>query len=43
MINEKTEKVKKLGDQAWKKGLEQAKPYLDKNPQVKKMVEENAE
>jgi predicted DNA-binding antitoxin AbrB/MazE fold protein len=43
VIDEKTEKVKKLGDEAWKKGLEQAKPYLDKNPQVKKMVEENAE
>ena len=43
VIDEKTEKVKKLSDEAWKKGLEQAKPYLDKNPQVKKMVEENAE
>ncbi len=43
VIREKTEKVKKLGDEAWKKGLEQAKPYLDKNPQVKEMVEENAD
>ncbi|KAK8017248.1 hypothetical protein PG991_008324 [Apiospora marii] len=31
LIQEKTEKVKKLGDEGWKKGLEQAKPYLDKN------------
>lgn len=43
VIEEKTEKVKKLGDEAWKKGLEQAKPYLDKNPQVKEMVEKNAD
>jgi uncharacterized protein YqgV (UPF0045/DUF77 family) len=32
-----------LGDEAWKKGLEQAKPYLDKNSQVKEMVEENVD
>lgn len=43
VIEEKTEKVKQLGDQAWKKGLEQAKPMLDKNPEVKKLVEENAD
>jgi hypothetical protein len=43
VIEEKTEKVKKLGDEVWKKGLEQAKPYLDKNPQVKEMVEKNAD
>ena len=40
---EKTEKIKGMGDEAWKKGLEQAKPYLDKNPEVKKVVEENAD
>lgn len=43
MVQDKVEKVKKLGDEAWKKGLEQAKPYLEKNPEVKKMVEENAD
>jgi len=43
LIEEKTEKVRKMGDEAWKKGLEQAKPYLDKNPDVKKLVEENAD
>jgi len=41
VVQEKIELIKKLGDEAWKKGIEQAKPYLDKNPQVKKMVEEN--
>lgn len=43
LIQEKMEYVKKMGDEAWKKGLEQAKPYLDKSPQVKKLVEENAD
>ncbi|CZS93370.1 hypothetical protein WAI453_000973 [Rhynchosporium graminicola] len=43
LIEEKTEKVKAMGDEAWRKGLEQAKPYLDKNPEVKKLVEENAD
>lgn len=41
VVEEKIELVKKMGDEAWKKGLEQAKPYLDKNPKVKEMVEEN--
>lgn len=43
LIQEKTEQVRKLGDEAWKKGLEEAKPYLDKSPAVKKLVEENAD
>ncbi len=41
LIQEKTEQMKKYGDEAWKKGMEQAKPYLDKNPQVKELVEKN--
>jgi len=43
VIEEKTEKVKGMGEEAFKKGLEQAKPYLDKNPEIKKVVEENKE
>ncbi|KAL0934871.1 uncharacterized protein CTRU02_209462 [Colletotrichum truncatum] len=43
LIEEKTEQVKKLGDEAWKKALEEAKPYLDKNPKVKELVEKNAD
>lgn len=43
IVQEKIEKLNKMGDEAWKKGMEQAKPYLDKNPQVKKLVEENAD
>jgi hypothetical protein len=43
LIQEKTEKIQKLGDEAWKKRLEQAKPYLDKNPKVKEIIESNAD
>lgn len=43
LIQEKVDQVKKLGDEAWNKGLEQAKPYLDKNPKVKELVEKNAD
>lgn len=43
LIEEKVEQVKKLGDEAWKKGLEQAKPYLEKNPKIKELVEKNAD
>ncbi|KAF4974713.1 hypothetical protein FZEAL_8422 [Fusarium zealandicum] len=43
LIQEKVEQIKKLGDEAWKKGLEQAKPYLDKNPKIKELVEKNAD
>jgi arsenate reductase-like glutaredoxin family protein len=43
IVQEKVEKLKKMGDEAWDKGMEQAKPYLDKNPQVKELVEENAD
>jgi len=43
IVQEKVEKIKQLGDEAWKKGMEQAKPYLDKNPKVKEIVEENAD
>lgn len=43
IVQEKVDKLQKLGDAAWEKGLEEAKPYLDKNPQVKKLVEENAD
>jgi len=43
IVQEKVDKLKKLGDEAWAKGMEQAKPYLDKNPKVKQLVEENAD
>ncbi|KXH61418.1 hypothetical protein CSAL01_05244 [Colletotrichum salicis] len=43
LIEEKVQQVQKLGDEAWKKALEEAKPYLDKNPKVKELVEKNAD
>ncbi|KAJ0306211.1 hypothetical protein COL5a_003799 [Colletotrichum fioriniae] len=43
LIEEKIQQVQKLGDEAWKKALEEAKPYLDKNPKVKELVEKNAD
>jgi hypothetical protein len=43
LVQEKVEQLKKIGDEAWKKGLEQAKPYLDKNPKVKELIENNAD
>jgi phosphate uptake regulator len=43
IVQEKVDKLKKLGDEAWDKGMEQAKPYLDKNPKVKELVEQNAD
>ncbi|EQB52196.1 hypothetical protein CGLO_08197 [Colletotrichum gloeosporioides Cg-14] len=43
VIEDKIQQVKKLGDEAWKKALEEAKPYLDKNPKVKELLEKNAD
>lgn len=42
LVEDKIQQVKKLGDKAWNKGLEGAKPYLDKNPKVKELIEKNA-
>ncbi|KAH0848053.1 hypothetical protein AYO21_03584 [Fonsecaea monophora] len=41
LLQEKSQHLKKYGDQAWQKGMEQAKPLLDKQPQIKKLIEEN--
>ncbi|KAF1984440.1 hypothetical protein K402DRAFT_447708 [Aulographum hederae CBS 113979] len=43
LIQQKLEVVREMGDEAWKKGMEQAKPYLDESPKVKELVEKNAE
>ncbi len=43
VIDEKVQQLKKLGDEAWNKGLEEAKPFLDKDPKVKELVEKNAD
>lgn len=41
LVEEKTQQMKKFGDQAWDKGLEQAKPYFDKNPKLKSLIMDN--
>ena len=43
IVQEKVEQVQKLGDEAWQKGLEQAKPLLEKSPKVKQLIEENVD
>ncbi|KAG5979701.1 hypothetical protein E4U55_004858 [Claviceps digitariae] len=43
LIEEKVQEISKLSDDAWNKGLEAAKPYLDKNPKIKELIEKNAE
>jgi cell division septum initiation protein DivIVA len=43
LIEEKTQEIKKLGEKAWDEGLKQAQPYLEKNPKIKQLVEENAD
>lgn len=41
IVQETTQKVQKIGDEAWQKGMEQAQPYLEKSPQLKELVESN--
>ena len=43
LVEEKVQQVQKLGDEAWNKSLEAAKPYLDKNSKVKELIEKNAD
>lgn len=42
LAEEKIQKIRELGDKAWTKALDEAKPYLDKNPKIKKLLDENA-
>ncbi|KAL8729333.1 MAG: hypothetical protein Q9166_004830 [cf. Caloplaca sp. 2 TL-2023] len=41
LIQNKTQKAREMGNKLWDQGMEKAKPYLDKSPEVKKLVEEN--
>lgn len=43
LVEEKVEDMKKLGDKAWKKGMDEAKPYLEKAPKAKELLESNAQ
>ncbi|KAL9598588.1 MAG: hypothetical protein Q9219_004419 [cf. Caloplaca sp. 3 TL-2023] len=41
LIQDKTQKMREMGNKLWDQGMEKAKPLLDKSPEVKKIVEEN--
>ncbi|KAE8394380.1 hypothetical protein BDV23DRAFT_147826 [Aspergillus alliaceus] len=41
IAREKEEKLRKLGDEAWRQGLVEVQPYLEKNPKLKELVERN--
>lgn len=41
LIKDTTAKVQQIGDQAWDKGMEQAKPFLDGSPKIKALLEKN--
>ena len=43
LVQDKVQKIQELGGKLWDQGMEKAKPYLDKSPEVKKLVEENKE
>ncbi|PHH89638.1 hypothetical protein CDD83_5622 [Cordyceps sp. RAO-2017] len=43
LAEDKVKQVQKLGEDAWKKGLEEAKPALDKHPKAKELIEKNAD
>lgn len=43
LVQNKTRKVRQLGNKLWDQGMEKAKPYLDKSPEAKKLIEENKE
>ena len=41
LVQRKTQELQKYGDKAWEKGMEEAKPVLDKAPELKEAVEKN--
>jgi len=47
LVQQKTKEIKELGQKAgqdaWDKASKQAKPYLDKMPEIKKALDENAQ
>ncbi|KAL8967099.1 MAG: hypothetical protein Q9197_005620 [Variospora fuerteventurae] len=43
LVQDKSQKIREMGDKLWDKGMEKAKPMLEKSPEAKKIVEENKE
>ena len=43
LVQDKVQKVQGLGSKRWDQNMEKAKPYLDKFPQAKKLIDDNKE
>ncbi|KAL8696025.1 MAG: hypothetical protein Q9201_007858 [Fulgogasparrea decipioides] len=43
LVQYKMQKVREMGNKLWDQGMEKAKPFLDKSPEAKKVIEENKE
>lgn len=41
MAEDKLAEMQQMGDKAWSKALEEAKPFLDKNPKIKELLDKN--
>lgn len=41
LLDDRTQQLRHIGDGLWEKGLEQAKPYLDKGPRLRELVMSN--
>ena len=43
LVQDKVQKIQELGGKVWEQGMERAKPLLEKSPEVKAVVEQNAD
>lgn len=41
LVQEKTQELRKYGDQAWEEGMRKAQPVLEKYPELKKQIDQN--
>lgn len=43
LIQDKKNKLQKMGDEAWQSGLQESQQYLEKSPKLKQLIEDNAD
>ena len=43
LVQDKVQKIQELGSKVWDQGMEKAQPLLDKSPEVKDLVQNNAD
>ena len=43
LIQEKSETLRKFGEEAWQKGRDESQQYLEKNPKLKQLIDDNAD